>query len=454
MSAWIVGLDADGWIEMVGLREEEILPAPTLRVDEELANELMHHDARVAAYRGGQIVVPHDDRLLWQRLRADGFSGPDAVQYRHRMGSLRQLVPDDAAGMYVPPAPRILPTAGLFTEHAFTEVPGLRLLPMTSSMLDTIAPIAAESGVYSTECRDGCQPPEAHVWLRLAERLDRQDTWQLVLEYSGRPLQIELLEFFGDIPTIGLTVHLTRERPHWFWREAERPVFDALRDRGYTVLRSRTRNDRPDWIAALKQHYSAVEIGQTSYGTLLEYPLEAPGVFQGWPVRKTAGPGWTWTDGTLTIREATAADVPALRAHVTTAWGANQRVAVALQVLEEWWALDHATILLGTVAGQLMDVRLARFRKTRLAGNASATPWRADPTHGLMARGVATWLQTVGYDTASTFLPVELEGNQLAQRYLALCQFQRVGTSYGGRFAEYRQDITAALTRPRAAWTV
>jgi hypothetical protein len=241
--------------------------------------------------------------------------------------------------------------------------------------------------------------------MALAHRIDRPDTWQTVLEFEGEPLQMELILHEGDQATISLTMHLTRERPHAFWREAEAPVIRALRKAGILRLRSFTRKDRPDWIQSLKDNYGAVEVAQLAKTVHMEFPLDTMEArFTGFPVQKLLG--FNQTVGALTVREAAASELPALDALLDAHWGTDPRNALTRRMLREWVLLDRGTVLLGEVAGTIRFARIIRPRRGTVCAIAVLNRYAAGtPAQAAFSLALLAWCRAAGYTRATGFVP-------------------------------------------------
>ena len=375
--------------------------------------QVSHEDAVHAAesmivrYVGGGFEVARDDRAVWRLLRARGLSGRELPAAIDRVREVRTRWTRDLAAEVLlpipaPPAESVLPGLG-----DFAGVPGLRLRALTCMDLDRAAALAVETGIYPATCPDAaapcCTPPEAHAWMSLAHRIDRADTWQTVLEFGDQPLQFELITRQDDQATFSLTMHLTRERPHWFWREAEAPVVTALGAQGVARLRSFTRSDRPDWIQALKDNYGAVEVAQRANTVHLEFSMnEMLQRIQGWPARRRVTTG---TAGTLTLREGTAADLPALDAWIDREL-ASGRAAISKRVVREWYALDRAALLLVEDAGSLLAAQCLRARRGTTAGwSYLGNLARLGVQNAAVRDLVTAWSRLEGYTRLTTFVP-------------------------------------------------
>jgi hypothetical protein len=212
-----------------------------------------------------------------------------------------------------------------------------------------------------------------------------------VLEWQGQPLQVEQLDLTGPRPVVTLTFHFNRERPHWFWREAERPVLERLQALGYTELLARTRKDRPDWIAALQRNYGATVLGEwDQYTARLQFPLAtALSKMKGWPARPTAPiPG---------LQEITPEQAEPL---IEQAWGpGHPRLPLAKRLAHEWYHLDRAAILAAPDGIRVVRVRDA---EAKVASIGWLTPMRELPS---ATPAVETWMRAVGFARVTAFVP-------------------------------------------------
>jgi hypothetical protein len=403
---------ADGWVHTIITQEVHSEQAVEVPADEVvLAEEPTVMPPLLRMREDGRLSTPHDDRVAWRRLRLFGRTGPEAAALARQHRDLGGL-PDVG-----PVTVRALPGRGF--AHDFDDVPGLRVRPLTADDLEPAAAGAVESGLQHARCPDEaapcCRPPEAHAWFRLAERIDRDDTWQLVLEHDGRPLQMELILVNGDQAVFSYTTHFTRERPHWFWREAERPVFERLRSAGVTRIHSRTRKDRPDWIQALKDNYGAVDDGVWDDKTVrLRFdPDEALKRCTGWPARRTAGQAWAWAQGPIKVWEGTEADLPAVEALIEQI-GSESRRAFIRERVKDWWHLDRATLVLSARDGELTTARLIRSRREGKSGLFVFSPLTTERLthHRTALAGVKEWHRRAGYSKITYHTPEGLrEGN-------------------------------------------
>jgi hypothetical protein len=371
-------------------------------------------------------------------LRANGHTGAEAHTKLDEVRAARSIIQKDLSI-----APKVPPAdlhPGMPVGDLFPGVPGLQIQPMGHQHLNAAAKVAIDYNIYLPTCPGltcHCTPPEAHSWLMLAQRIDNGDAWQMALLFNGVPLQFELVNIVGDTATFALTYHMSRERPHWFWREAERPVFEALKAVGVKKIQSRTRADRPDWIQALKDNYGAVETGEWDSKTKrLEYPLDLT-IFKGWPARRLLG--FDMTTGPVRTWEATAADIPAMKVLAAQIPGAQRQIA--LRMIDEWWHLDRATILLGSRNGNLRYIRAVRESRGTVAAIANLATLFDEVGQGAMGTHVKTWARQVGYTALRSLFPSRLVSTAAAQAQIA-----RSGARVVGERTQYLEPFTEIVT--------
>jgi hypothetical protein len=431
-------VDAEGWVQ--GTRVTEGPQPPVTATAVPVTPDIIHVARTIPMLRhqGGELELPQDDRVAWRLWRAHGLSGSEAHAALELVRQARTIIPRDLTA--VPKKlPRVQQWPGM-PVGLVADVPGLEIIPMTHEHLDSAAQIAIDYNIYLAQCPGDtcqCQPSSAHSWLMLAQRIDNEDTWQMALMFNGVPLQFELVNIVGDTATFSLTYHMNRERPHWFWREAEQPVFAALKAMGVKRIQSRTRADRPDWIQALKENYGAVEMGEWDAQTKkLEYPLTMT-TFRGWPARKLSG--FDMTTGPIRTWEAVEEDLPAVRTLADQIPGAQGRIA--RRMIDEWWYLDRATILLGSRNGVLRYARALRQSRSTVAAIGTFSALFDEPGQGVMAGHVKDWARQAGYTTIRSLFPTRLMSSSRVQ-----AQITKSGARVVGQRMQYLEPFTEIIT--------
>lgn len=397
---------------------------------------VLHSDARGVLYRcpDGTVCLDQDDFTLWRRLRGRGVDGAVVMDRIRAVRGARALCTDDIPALVAPraasPVPGPFPLPNL--PFAFPEVPGLEVRQAGTDDLDPVAQEMVARGEMPAECPEGygcgCTPRSRHAWMRLAEEWDDPRYGQFLTTWQGRPIQWERLWLPEDstVPISTRTWHLTRERPHWFWREVWRPVADGLAQLGYSEVRGWVRGDLGYWARSLEQHYRGQVLSTGPHRIEVAYRLAAI-PFQGWPARRTGGVGWEHRVGSVVVQEATDADLP-----VVDTWLAGNlppaRAPYVRQMLQEWWHLDRAACLLVWEDGQLAGVRVVRERQATRSniGFLGPVPQEGAGSAVIATDGVRRWHQAAGYTTATAFIPAWQATNPRMVAQLARGGFRQV----------------------------
>ena len=454
--------DSDGWCRAARLSEGPRLPDGAL-VTREACLAVMDCPG-MFHYRGDRLCCPQDDRRAWRELLAS-YPREEAESrlqiFRDRRPAVLADLPADVPVR--PRRPRIgIPFPGLPWQ---TPVPGLIVRELQLDDLDLLSAETVALGWEPAWCPETakpcCQPPEAHTWMKFAQRIDRPTAWQFLVEWRGKPIQFELMEQ-GPPPVSVATYHVMRERPHWFWREAWRPIAQGLQQLGHVTCRGLIRGNLDYWVDSLKHHYAGRVIGpRPSGGTILEYDL-AQIPFIGWPARRTAGPNWQWQTGRAMVREATEADVAGLPSELERLWGTGHpALPLRLRMLDEHWNLDRGSIILGYVDGTLTDVRLYRMRQPTLV-NATLLSNLRDPEtdegHRLVRWGLLQWAVDAGYTEMSSFIQDEVFNHPIVQNCYAF-ESARVfvrHTNYKTKMVQIRipnlRQAIATITASQGRW--
>lgn len=455
--------DADGWC--TGARMSEgpgsMLGASGVRV---AAHEclavldipgLFHH-------RDGTVSCPQDDRRAWQELRA-------RYPARKIPGLLTQFR-DHRKVLAAVDLPETLPTRRP-RPPAAEPFPGLPWSPpgmadlivreLTHTDITDVTTQAIELGTEPAVCPDPaspcCQPPEAHAWMSLANRVLPDSVWAFTVTWRGQPIQFELMEQVpGQSPISIGTHHLSRERPGWFWREAWRPIVEGLQALGYTTARGAVRGDLTEWVETLKTLYAARPSGRyRGGGHYLTYDLAAI-PFQGFPTRRTVPGQASLVTGApgVEVREI---DLATATAEITKLWtargtpNASRNMAESLRIVSERWALDSATILGGFVHGECRSVVCLSPRSDTDVAPATCTPFIHTGESGLMQWGFMKWCQRAGYVRQVAWYPKHqmdmIESGRLKTRVPWTVERRRATA------VEVSADIATVLRRPAGEWT-
>jgi len=374
-------------------------------------------------YDGVRLTKLKNKKKIWQRLRSQGIYG---TYLMNRISELLSTDMDASNFEESPldisinppkPFPKAYPSIEFFTEIQ----PGLFIMPVSKfEELDLLEQGLYDTGVY--ESREDC-------WKRAWGWFAHPNVQLLNVTWNGKPLLIEVYYFTGrnflndpnfvgdpEVAFSRFTVHVDKQRPHWFWRRCALPVFETLKRLGMTKIRTTPiRDTRPDWKAILKKYYGArtymIEKGGT--GESLEYDLDvAIGMVEGFPQRKTMGPGWKWRDQDIRIIEADESKLNEAIRDVKNRMAIDNdpRIRTIERDIRAWWELDKASMLLILKDGNLIDTRLFRL-KEGTTNRVWSIPgsWRLEK--GLsrqIAQGAAQWQRNVGYEKSLVIMPQKL----------------------------------------------
>lgn len=450
---------ADGWCQGARLLEGPRPPDQSGVTLEECLAVLdcppMFH------YRDGHLSCAQDDRRAWRELLAC-HSRADAGEWLQVFRDRRSAVPDDLPAD-VPIRPRRSSAAAPFPGLPWqSPVPGLAVRELRLDDLDLLSAEAIRLGWEPARCPGEapcCQPPEAHTWMQFAQRIDQPTAWQFTVEWRGQPIQFELMEQ-GPPPVSVATYHVTRERSHWFWREAWQPIVAGLRQLGHATCRGLIRGDLGYWVESLTHHYAGRVVGpRPQGGTIVEYDLAAI-PFTGWPARRTAGPGWTWTHpGTqLVVREMVETDYDAVARDLAITWGGEGHPALpnVRRILDEQWHLDRATVLVAHQRGQLVGVFSLKPRRPTIVHSAVCSRFgdpQADLLWRVIYRGVLEWAFAAGYTALTGMIPQPVWDAPTFRRALQHTRAQVVAKRrYQIDFVEVTHDLAAIHAESLAAW--
>jgi hypothetical protein len=165
-------------------------------------------------------------------------------------------------------------------------------------------------------------------------------------------------------------------------------------------------------------------------------------------LRLSAGVGWEWREGAVRVWEAGADDLAALPDQLRAAWRFLSGLDDALQIMQDWPPLDQATVLLGSLDGELRYARVYRHRRDARASFASVLPFYDEPEQAVADRGFRAWARLVGYEVGSIFVSREQFEHPVIQANIARLQpqvLQRGEDSYELDF-DFREP--AADVRP------
>lgn len=213
-------------------------------------------------------------------------------------------------------------------------------------------------------------------------------------------------------------------------------------------------------MESLKHHYAASFVGvRPQGGSILEYDLAAI-PFTGWPARRTAGPGWTWTHpgAQLVVREMAEADYDAIARDLAGTWGGEGHPALpnVRRIMDEQWHLDRATVLLAHQRGQLVGVFSLKSRRPTVVHSAVCSRFgdpQADLLWRVIYRGVLEWAFAAGYTTLTGMIPQPVWDAPSFRRALQHTRAQVIAKRrYQIDFVEVAHDLAAIHGEPLAEW--
>lgn len=280
--------------------------------------------------------------------------------------------------------------------------------------------------------------------------------WPLIWEWNGEILQYEYVSPGSKTELWGSAFHFSRERPAWFWRELEKPLWKKAAELGFRSLLSFVHRENAWRIELLKGQHDG-RLVEDCYNVL--FPLDLK-VFKGWPSRRTAGPGWKWTKGSVTIRELRPSETSAFKQRLTELWADDysQRLPLILRLLNDQCGLDQATVLVAEVNGDITYAFAYRPRKPRVANVLTLAHVEDPRVHTLIrlvCQGTQEWLRTVGYSQLTAFVPAELYNHEyFLQRYGQHAGYRPIARYiYSGKtYVEIGVDLVATAQRSDAEW--
>jgi len=419
-------LDSDNWVDGICWVHMDELPSDIeqkkhIRLTPEEFRE-MNRGTEIFWFDGNRFVQLMDKKKIWHRLRSLGLSG------RRLMDRIEELTPTPGSSLLFPAAPDNIPIGmpqplrKIYPSMDFSyEIqPGLSVRSVKFEELDRLEQALLDTGFYPD--REAC-------WKRAWGWFSDPHVQLLSVVWNNEPLMMEVYYFsaqgnYGD-PYYGFdtntafsrfTVHLDKERPHWFWRACSLPVFNALKRNGIRrITTTPIREDRGDWKEILKKYYGAktYKIAPDGSKESLEYDLEtAINKVEDFPQRKTMGPGWEWQDEDIRIIEADALKLEDAIQDVKNVMVRENdpRIATIDRDIRAWWELDKASVLLALKDGNLVDMRLFRLKEGR-TNRVWTIPgsWKLEiDLARRIALGAAEWQRNVGYEKSLVIMPQKL----------------------------------------------
>jgi hypothetical protein len=422
---WVIGATTYDGVEPEGVKGY-------IHTSEDVA---LHAKARGVLYRheDGTLALSQDDRELWKHLRARGHQGPEALERVEDLRRLRKLITTDVA-VEAGPAQ----SYNLFTldnlPYDFADVPGLRVRHATTQDLEVVSQSLIESGQLPATCPDGdCVPAEAHAFLTLAKEWDRGTHAQFVLEWNGRILQFESMFVDGlHGLTSGRTWHVTRERPHWFWKEAWRPIAEGLMKMGHNEMRGLLRRDLDLYGKSLESQYNAKRTKSTPQ-IVIEYSLDKI-PFNGFPKRREV-PEFRFQGVIVKSIEPDLAVESLVQ---------GKRNSIARKILYEVFHLDRgAVIQISNPGGETIAIRTVKERNATKAQISHLSPLKDDPQNDVASLAALDWMRRAGYSVATRFVPDSIKDSPLEMRSLEREGFvmNDVRLQFSGGIAHYEAQV-------------
>jgi hypothetical protein len=365
----------------------------------------------------------HDERIGWHampeahvRARKRGLAWEDRLEAEKHQRTLCRSLGGQLACL-APPPDDMVPPPPIVRVHPTPSVevrPGLWIREMTAAEAVAFADQLVGAGIYDE--------PEDESRARAAVWFDDPQCWPMTVSWQGRNLSFETYHFTPQRPAevrVGFNVRLQRDRTYRFWREVFTPMFQRLHELGVMTVHSRVRADRPEYLQGLIETYGASRIGGDAQWATLLYGVDATlAKSQGFPTMRTAAPGWSYQTPLLTIREATPEEIVTLRDTVAGLWRLVPGAERALQIFDDWMALDAATPIVGLAEGEIRHVRLVRERRPTVSSVAGVTPFSARAEALEVWQGVRAWHQAAGYQRATTFITDEQWAHPRVQQVL------------------------------------
>lgn len=352
-------------------------------------------------YSDGVFRVPATDKKAILALLEQGYFGCEIRSALRELRTIRANLSD----WDIEPDVSKIPNDQAFGTYYYS-IDGLQLSDFSFLHIHDVVNKLIESDFFHRTCEDpscGCDPPEDHPWVRLLDYIRNPGSWSLMWKYKSELLQFEVVRLTDRNAVVPLTVHFDRERPGWFWKKLEEPIFRRLEELTDKII-FRPRKDRPDWIENLKREYGAREIGEAEKVKILKVSLDKV-EFPDWPERRSANFSVD-LDGVVVYEVTRDSDFLEIANELKDMWSGNARASYILDSLDRWWNLDRSTALVTRDRdGKLVECRLFRHSHGSVCRYFLATRIASSP-HSLKAMfGALEWAKAVGYQHSYTFVP-------------------------------------------------
>jgi hypothetical protein len=166
------------------------------------------------------------------------------------------------------------------------------------------------------------------------------------------------------------------------------------------------RSDLPEYINFLKNVYGAIEM-HTKEGSIsvpLRYTIKETIKIldKSTPTRKSLQ-GWSWKKNDVLIREGTEVDHIMIKDWLIANGSIYTPTHIFYDLLDKWWNLDQASILMAYKKNVLDDIWLIREREDDLSGVISFAFDTAEKLDEIR-EGMFDWQIKAGYTSSSFFV--------------------------------------------------
>ncbi|MBA7562298.1 hypothetical protein ES708_03950 [subsurface metagenome] len=394
--------DNNGKIIQCGIVDNETaLPAEAIETTAETVSNISVSHGLVRWHdKKRQFSFPKNDDRIWKTLMSEGgYTGSSAVTEVKDLQTVKNAFPLDTPASVDLTEGNFFKWSSTFPEYSFPEVAGLIVRSFDLEKdFDNVLQAAIDAGIYTKK-----------EWSLLAERLESPRGMQFLHIWNNIPIQLELYQMNELTANAFRTIHFSKARPYWFWRELMKPVFSWMIERGIEKIISNISTERSDWVEALKRNFNpkVVPVNENTWGAI--YPLDLA-IFKGWPDRKTLGKNWNIEQDNILVREMSENEIPRVKQFIDLSWKDNPRKALPLEMLEQQYFLDKATILGYFLNGKMTGISTLRYRKDGTVNLTAYAPQPSIPHEVLFKFRDITyeWARLVGYSKLTSFIEKKL----------------------------------------------
>ncbi len=397
-------IDQNGWVDGVirtecEFRETDHPNHKCVEIGDDIVVEIAH-SGPIIWHDGSSFRLITDGKRIWQRLREQGFIGSNCREFYQRLvenKSSGKILGEVGSAPLSKPAPIIKIYPPIFTGEL---QPGLVYRPATEDDLGIFEQQMIKSGLYEKE----------KAWIQAAEWLSDPLTWSIITAWKNEIIQVEFYHFSNkeDKYSVwgGFASHVDRGRPHQFWSKFAIILFDAFDQIGIERMNTGIRTDIPEYIDFFKKRYGATELHRSegAIATPLRYNIKdvVKNIDRCITTRKTL-PSWEWKKGDVTVKEGTELDQELVKNWLLKSGSTYTPSNLHFDVLDKWWSLDQATLLLAFKKNELYDAWIIREREKELSGVYSFGFDTAEKLDEIR-EGMFDWQVKVGYINSSFFV--------------------------------------------------